>query len=83
MKKLLITLAASAFIPAAAMAQEMGSGVAVYDANSDGYYSFEEINDAYFSATRADVARADQNNDGLIVARELRQAVAARYFAKS
>ncbi|MBC7154844.1 MAG: hypothetical protein H5U19_09610 [Rhodobacteraceae bacterium] len=82
MKKLLITLAASALIPAVAMAAELGGGLAVEDANSDGYYSFEEIHDAYFTATPAEVARADQNKDGLIVARELEHAVAAGYFAK-
>lgn len=70
-------------IPAVTMAQEIEAGVSVYDANSDRYYSFEEIHAAYPTATRAAVARADRNGDGIIVARELAKAVRQGYFVRS
>lgn len=83
MKKLLIALTAGILIPAAAMAQEIEGGVSVYDANSDHYYSFEEIYTAYPTATRAAVALADRNGDGVVVAQELAKAVRQGYFARS
>lgn len=83
MKKVLIVLTAGVFLPVAVMAQEIEAGVSVYDANSDRYYSFEEIHAAYPTATRDAVARADSNKDGIVVARELANAVASGYFARS
>lgn len=87
MKKLLITMAAGlmipAMIPAVTMAQEIEGGVAVYDANSDRYYSVEEIQAAYPTATRAAVARTDRNGDGIVVAEELARAVRKGYFVRS
>lgn len=83
MKKVLIALTAGVFIPVAAMAQEIEAGVSVYDANSDHYYSFEEIHAAYPTATRAAVARADLDQNGVVVAQELAKAVAAGYFVRS
>ena len=79
MKTLLIALGTAALLPAAAMAQEVQFG-AINDANSDGTYSYEEINSQFPGATRAAVDRADTNGDGRVDANELQRAIASRYF---
>jgi hypothetical protein len=80
MKTLLIALGTAALLPAtAAMAQEVQFG-AIQDKNSDGYYSYEEINGQFPGATRAAVDRADTNGDGFVDANELQNAIFNRYF---
>ena len=80
MKALLIALGTAALLPATAvMAQELQFG-AIHDKNSDGYYSYEEINSQFPGATRAAVDRADTNGDGRVDANELQRAIAKGYF---
>lgn len=80
MKTLLIALGTAALLPAtAALAQEVQFG-AIYDANSDGHYSFEEINSQFPAATRAAVDRADRDGNGIVDANELQNAIFSRYF---
>lgn len=79
MKMLLIALGALTMIPAVTLAQEVQFGV-INDPNSDGYYSYSEIQKNYPAATRQQVAEADLNNDGHVDANELLKAVAAGNF---
>ena len=79
MKKLLIALGALTMIPAVSLAQEVQFGV-INDANSDGYYSYEEIQRHYPAATPAKVAAADRNGNGHVDASELLKAVAGGLF---
>lgn len=81
MRKLLIALGALTMIPAVAFAQEVQFGV-INDANSDGYYSYSEIQKNYPAATRQKVAQADRNSDGHVDAGELLKAVASGLFRK-
>lgn len=81
MKKLLIALSALTMIPAVTLAQEVQFGV-INDANSDGYYSYSEIQKNYPAATRQAVAAADSNSDGHVDANELLTAVASGAFRR-
>lgn len=81
MKTLLIALGALTMIPAVTLAQEVQFGV-INDANSDGYYSYSEIQRHYPAATPAKVARADRNGDGHVDASELLKAVASGVFTR-
>lgn len=81
MKKLLIALGALTMIPTVTLAQEVQFGV-INDANSDGYYSYSEIQKNYPAATPQKVAQADRNGDGHVDANELLKAVASGSFRR-
>lgn len=81
MKNLLIALGALTMIPAVTLAQEVQFGI-INDPNSDGYYSYSEIQKNYPAATRQEVAQADRNNDGHVDASELLKAVASGAFTR-
>lgn len=81
MKITLTSAAALVLVPGFVFAQVVGGApTPINDTNADGYFSIEEVREAFPRVNYADMHKADTNEDGRVSHNELQAAINAGAF---